>query len=188
LKIVRASSADTVPGQDGVPPDDQGVPPVEDYISDIEGCVEDLAIRLGMDEGQINIKVLAKMFRNLVIRYDYTNLMVSDVIDIWDAGSIWGRLTGKHNPVGYLLNEIEREMIKQNKENAADDTELESRFPDLFAGREYLPGYRISELMPDVDLEVSMALIKRLLDEGRIVKNYSSPNSYELGLRVATAW
>jgi hypothetical protein len=53
-------------------------------------------------------------------------------------------------------------------------------FLELFTGREYLPGWKINDLMPGVDPEVSMALIKRLLEEGGIVKNPSCLNSYKL--------
>lgn len=170
-----------VPGVSSVSPDDQGVPPIEDYIADLEECAGALAVRLGVDEDDgINIKVLAGKLRDLCVLYDY-HMLMSDIINSYEVDDrVWWKCSRKAVPVGYFLNEIEREMIQSNKNYAAEDKELEDRFLELFTGRDYLPGHRISELMPDVDFEVSMALIKRLLDEPRIVKISSPPNSYKL--------
>ena len=158
-----------------------GYPDLVEYVSDLEECAGDLEVRLfGVDDGQIDVKPLAKTLRSLCVQYGFTCLW-SDILQAIPATHKWWSVAArKDNPVGYFRFLLEKDMIQQDKENAAGDTELEDRFLELFVGRRYLPGHRISELMPDVDFEVSMALIKRLLDEGRIVKISSPPNSYKL--------
>ncbi len=171
--------ADKVPADSGVPDD---YPDLGEYVADLEECLGDLASFLSVDEGTIEVKVLARMFRALCVRYGFT-CMMSDVLDAFPTGR-WVRVSRKDNPVGYLLNEIEREFIKQNDEADANDPELEERFLKLFDGVECVAGYNIGPRMPDVDSEIIMALTKRLLEEGRIVKDYSRPNSYKLADKV----
>ncbi len=159
---------------------DEGFASVEEYVLDLEGCAGDLEVRLfGVDDGQVDIKPLAKMLRNLGVRYGYSCLW-SDILSVYPVGhKIWWQAGNKAVPVGYLLRLIELEMAKQNKEEEAQDDDLEARFLDLFTGREYLSGHRITELMPDMDFEVWKALKDRLLAEGKIVQNCSPPNSYK---------
>jgi hypothetical protein len=82
--------------------------PVEVYVSDLEDCVDDLAARLKMDPGKINIKVLATKWRDTVSRHN-ENAGASALLDAWPADDpIWDVLAGKARPVGYLLDELER--------------------------------------------------------------------------------
>lgn len=132
------------------------------------------------DEGQIDVKPLARKLRALCLRYEFTCLW-SDILDVYPAGHKWWWLAhNKEVPVGYLLRLIELNMIKQRKQDAAEDDALEKRFLALFTGREYLPGHRISELMPDMDFEVWKALKDRLLAEGKIKVDPVHHNSYLL--------
>jgi len=95
-------------------------PSVEDYISDLEGCVDELARRLDMDPGRINIKVVAKTFRQLGVEYD-ADVLFSDILDEFPADHPrWQRFASKNNPVGYMLDEFARCLA----ENADQDEEV----------------------------------------------------------------
>lgn len=114
----KASSASSsvpagkVPGGSGVP----AVPPVEEYIADLEGCVEELARRLGMEPGQINIRVLARMWRETMARCG-ENAGVSNLLKAWPADwQIWEILSDKHTPVGYFLDEVERWLVEVDQD------------------------------------------------------------------------
>jgi predicted transcriptional regulator len=157
-----------------------GVASVEEYVLDLEGCAGDLEVRLfSEDDGQIDVPVLARKLRNLCIRYEF-HCLWSDILRLVPVDDKWWwQASNKEVPAGYLLRLIELDMIRMNKEKKAD--ELEDRLLELFNGREYLPGHRISELMPDVDPELTMMLSNRLLEEGVIKKHPTKINCFVLG-------
>jgi hypothetical protein len=161
--------------------DVDGYASAEAYVLDLEEYVGELEVRLfGSDEGQIDVKPLAKKLRNLCIRYEFSCLW-SDILRVIPVGHKWWWQAGRKDvPVGYLLRLIELDMIKEAKGREAEDAELEARFLGLFTGREWLPGHRISEQMPDMDFEVWKALKDRLLAEGKIVVDPAHHNSYLL--------
>jgi len=157
-----------------------GIASLEEYVSDLEGCVGKLEVRLfSEDDGQIDVPVLARKLRNLCIRYEF-HCLWSDILRLVPVDDKWWWQAGnKEVPAGYLLRLIELDMIRMNKEKKTD--ELEDRLLELFNGREYLPGHRISELMPDVDPELTMMLSNRLLEEGVIKKHPTKINCFVLG-------
>ncbi len=124
-------SADKVPGDSGVPddPDDEddlAVPPLEEYVADLEGCVDELARRLGMDPGQINIKVVAKMLREIVMEHRVTYkdraAVFSDILELFPADyGMWDRFAGKMHPVGYMMEEFRRNISTPSKDDDQDD-------------------------------------------------------------------
>lgn len=84
-------------------------PPIEVYISDIEDVVDELEHRLGMAPGTVNIKALAKKWRELVIRQGHAGAGVSHTLQVFSADHpMWSRCATKGHPVGYLLDEIDR--------------------------------------------------------------------------------
>ena len=106
-----SARADKVSGRQGVPPDDQGVPavrPVEEYIADLEGCVDELADRLGVEPGSVNIKELAKWWRKVMVQQDDDG-MFSDLLDVWPADyPEWSMAAEKDNPVGFFRFIVEQ--------------------------------------------------------------------------------
>lgn len=83
-------------------------PAIEEYISDLEDVVDELEHRLGMAPGTVNIKALAKTYRNLMIKLDQ-QAGVSAAVETFPADHpMWARCATKDHPVGYFLDEIER--------------------------------------------------------------------------------
>jgi hypothetical protein len=113
------------PGEDGparakvsAQPDSPGpvVPPVEDFIGDLEGCVDELTRRLGIDPGAVNIKALAKKWRETVIRHG-ENEGVSVYLDYFPADHpMWSTCASKDNPVGYLLFDFDKWLADTDPE------------------------------------------------------------------------
>ena len=92
---------------------------------DIEGCVEELARRLEMKPGRINIKVLARMFRDTVVQYDILHqgrpAMFSDLLDVFGPDqSMWARFASKNSPVGYLIEEFMRKQAEYQDDDQDD--------------------------------------------------------------------
>lgn len=92
-------------------------PAIEVYISDIEDVVDELEHRLGMTPGTVNIKALAKLWRELMIRHGEKEAGVSAAVETFPADHpMWGRCAGKVHPVGYFLDEQDRWLSDDNNE------------------------------------------------------------------------
>jgi hypothetical protein len=102
--------------------------------SGLEGCVDELGRRLGVDPGHITIKVVAKMFRQIMVRHD-TDAMVSDLLDFVPADDrLWSHMAGKRNPVGCLLSEVDRRISQSPATDPQDD--VAARVHDEIAARD----------------------------------------------------
>jgi hypothetical protein len=99
-----------------------GFASVEEYVLDLEGCVGQLELRLfSVDDGQIDVKTLARKLRTLCIQYEVA-CKWSDILRVFPSDDkIWWQAGRKEVPAGYLLTLIELDMIELNKERAAED-------------------------------------------------------------------
>ena len=207
-----------MPGDSSVPPDDpdvppdQGVPavpPLGEYIADIEGCVDELARRLEMKPGRINIKVLAKMFRDTVVQYDILHqgrpAMFSDLLDVFGPDqSMWARFASKNSPVGYLIEEFMRKQAEyqdddqddqddDQDDNRAEVEEAKARIMEVLPGMRSIGGgafvkafeisLRLAQHRPDDD--VLRAALDGLVDDGRVTRAPHDYRRYKAADKVA---
>ena len=89
-------------------PVEHDYPALEVYIGDLEGCVDDLEHRLGMDPGTVNIKALAKSWREMTIRHEQKAGVSAHLNEFPADHEMWSRCASKDRPVGYFLNEVDR--------------------------------------------------------------------------------
>jgi hypothetical protein len=76
-----------------------------------------------MAPGTVNIKALAKLFREMAIRHG-EEAGVSAAINEFPADhAMWSRCASKHHPVGYFLSEIDRWLAATTPDEAQAKTE-----------------------------------------------------------------
>jgi hypothetical protein len=102
-------------------------PALEDYIADIEDVVDELEHRLGMAPGTVDIKPLAKLWRDLMVRHGEPGAGVSHTLTEFPADArMWSRCARADRPVGYFLCEIGR-WLSEPECNPADDAAEDAR-------------------------------------------------------------
>jgi hypothetical protein len=84
-------------------PAKDGFPALEEYVADVRVCRDELARRLGVDPGSINVKVLAKQLRDLCVEHAIDGVW-SDLLDAFQEDDpIWAMSASGNNPVGFLM-------------------------------------------------------------------------------------
>jgi hypothetical protein len=181
-----AVPADKVPGDSGVP----AVPPVEEFIADLEGCVDELARRLDVDPGSIDIKPLAKMWRGLYAGLDCDPDFISDLLDICPADdSMWAYCASKDNPVGYMMFRVKQ--VLQGNDVTAPTPKVVRAVDEALAARVavYL-AKNGSTLERDFyeavgsDYEAIQPVLSALVDSSRILRS-KEPNGLYYWYKVA---
>ena len=84
---------------------------LKEYVSDLEGCRDELARRLCVDPGNVTVKPLARMFRDMCVAHG-EDVVLSELLDNLcpETDTIWPMAAGKDNPVGFLKFALEQRL------------------------------------------------------------------------------